>query len=129
MPNIMMSRKGSDVCLKLGDFGIVAKADAKPHTLNIGTPFYMSPEIEDDNAYTNKVDIFALGMILIELYHDLTDKSDRREVLGEAKNGVIKPFIHNELAKQMLKHQYDQRPEASQILEYLDGLEDPKNGN
>ena len=127
--NIMMSKRGSDVCLKLGDFGIVAKDDAKPHTLNIGTPFYMSPEAEDDCLYTNKVDIFALGMILIELHFDLTDKSDRREVLSEAKNGVIKPFLHAELAKQMLKHQYDQRPEASQILECLESLEDQKTGN
>ena len=124
--NIMMSKEGSRTCLKLGDFGIVAKDDAKPHTLNIGTPLYMSPEAEDDCLYTNKVDIFALGMILIELHLDLTDKSERREVLVEAKNGTIKPFIHKELAKQMLNHEPKERPEASQILECL---EDQKSGN
>ena len=119
--NTMMSKEGSDTYkLKLGDFGIITKADSKPHTLNLGTPIYMSPEVEEDALYTNKVDIFALGMILIELHQDLSDLSDRREVLGEAKNGVIKPFTYKELAQKMLRHQHEERPEASQILDCLE---------
>ena len=120
--NIMMTttKACDEFCLKLGDFGIIAKADSKPHTLNLGTPLYMSPEVEENALYTNKVDIFALGMIMIELFHDLSDRSDRREVLNEAKNGNVKPFKYKDLVKQMLRHDYKERPEASKILEYLE---------
>ena len=38
-------------------------------TKNIGTPYYQAPEllIEDNYIYTNKVDIWALGMMWYEL--------------------------------------------------------------
>ena len=33
----------------------------------VGTPFYMSPEICEQRAYTNKADVWAAGCILYEM--------------------------------------------------------------
>ncbi|OHT15160.1 hypothetical protein TRFO_14330 [Tritrichomonas foetus] len=35
-------------------------------TRNTGTPLYMAPEIYDNEAYSNKVDVFAFAMLLFE---------------------------------------------------------------
>jgi len=36
-------------------------------TNNIGTPAYMAPEVHENN-YDSSVDIYAIGIILFELY-------------------------------------------------------------
>eukprot|EP00913_Durusdinium_trenchii_P034078 g31897.t1 len=47
--------------LKMGDFGI-----AKART-QIGTPYYLSPEVCDEEPYAWPSDIWAMGCILFEL--------------------------------------------------------------
>ena len=34
---------------------------------NIGTPYYMSPELYKHKRYTNKTDIWSIGVVLYEL--------------------------------------------------------------
>ncbi|KAJ1487418.1 kinase-like domain-containing protein [Baffinella frigidus] len=55
--------------VKLGDFGI-SKVLAGTHDLaktNVGTPYYMAPELCDNQKYCGKVDIWAMGVVLYEL--------------------------------------------------------------
>ena len=55
--------------VKIGDFGL-AKELASASTLaqtNVGTPFYMSPEMINEQSYNEKSDIWALGCLLYEL--------------------------------------------------------------
>ena len=55
-----------DFKIKIGDFGISKKA---PNTLTqIGTNFYIAPEIMQGKKYNNKVDIYSLGCIIYELF-------------------------------------------------------------
>ena len=66
--NIFISK---DYKIKIGDFGISKKLNKTEHakTQNIGTEFYMAPElIEGEEQYDNKVDIWALGCIIYELF-------------------------------------------------------------
>jgi len=55
--------------LKLGDFGI-AKVFAKTNEIArtmVGTPYYISPEIVENQPYSFKTDIWSLGVILYEM--------------------------------------------------------------
>ncbi|XP_062872827.1 serine/threonine-protein kinase Nek3 isoform X2 [Trichomycterus rosablanca] len=64
--NIFLTDDGT---IKLGDFGSActlnsAKAFAQTY---VGTPYYVSPEIWDNQPYNNKSDIWSLGCVLYEL--------------------------------------------------------------
>jgi NIMA (never in mitosis gene a)-related kinase len=56
--------------IKLGDFGL-ARIINNPETdfakTYAGTPYYMSPELINEQAYNNKSDIWSLGCLIYEL--------------------------------------------------------------
>nr|KAG5697293.1 hypothetical protein BaRGS_004959 [Batillaria attramentaria] len=69
-----------DGTVKVGDFGLVTAAENQEgdvhtvsgsatdkHTAEVGTQLYMSPEQVQKKPYDQKVDIFSLGMIFLEL--------------------------------------------------------------
>ena len=64
--NIMLNKKGEVMIL---DFGLAAIADqlAGPEVRN-GTPAYMAPEQLKGTEVTAKSDIYALGLVLYELF-------------------------------------------------------------
>ena len=61
---------GKDYKIKIGDFGISKKLIDTKHanTNNIGTSYYMAPELLNQEKYDNKIDIWALGCIIYELF-------------------------------------------------------------
>jgi serine/threonine protein kinase len=69
---------GGEGVVKLGDFGIAARADLHEHTqtgMIIGTPLYMAPEQSHDSRDVDpRADIYALGLTL---YFMLTAKAPR----------------------------------------------------
>jgi serine/threonine protein kinase len=67
--------KGSTV--KLADFGFAMKyTDAKKYSsYNVGSPVYMPPEALNENKYSFKSDVWALGVIYYEM---LTGKTPWR---------------------------------------------------
>lgn len=55
---------------KLGDFGFALIEDQFESIIkrfNVGTPLYMAPEILSNNQYSEKSDIWALGIMSYEL--------------------------------------------------------------
>lgn len=64
--NIFFMKSG---LLKLGDFGIAKLLDLSIGLAEtqVGTPFYMSPEIINGSKYSNKSDIWSIGIVLHEL--------------------------------------------------------------
>jgi len=58
----------SDGAVKMGDFGIVKDlAHTRAAHTQIGTPFYISPEICHNKAYDHKSDMWSLGCLLYEM--------------------------------------------------------------
>jgi NIMA (never in mitosis gene a)-related kinase 2 len=53
--------------VKLGDFGLSKELQADFTKTYVGTPYYMSPELAQGQAYDAKSDIWALGCIIFEL--------------------------------------------------------------
>ncbi|XP_068147664.1 serine/threonine-protein kinase 10 isoform X3 [Drosophila tropicalis] len=69
--NVLLTMDGG---VKLADFGVSAKNKhtMQKHDTFIGTPYWMAPELVlcetfRDNPYDHKVDIWSLGITLIEL--------------------------------------------------------------
>eukprot|EP00026_Physarum_polycephalum_P006422 Phypoly_transcript_06464.p1 GENE.Phypoly_transcript_06464~~Phypoly_transcript_06464.p1 ORF type:complete len:474 (-),score=78.83 Phypoly_transcript_06464:61-1482(-) len=58
--------------LKLADFGLTTLIQNVKDAPAAGTLFYVAPEIFTDNPITNKVDVFAFGIVLWELLHPNT---------------------------------------------------------
>ena len=71
--------KPSNNVIKIGDFGLATitgksfedsatnqMKSAESHTLSIGTGLYLSPEQVQKKHYNLKVDIFAMGLILLK---------------------------------------------------------------
>ncbi len=54
---------------KVGDFGIAAQLRSTQDfaKTQIGTPYYLSPEICSERPYNRKTDIWSLGILLYEM--------------------------------------------------------------
>lgn len=64
--NLMLDSKG---LVKLGDFGLARELSSTSRfaTTYVGTPFYMSPEMVNEQRYDERSDVWALGCLLYEL--------------------------------------------------------------
>ncbi|XP_063592060.1 eIF-2-alpha kinase GCN2-like isoform X2 [Penaeus indicus] len=132
--------------VKIGDFGLATAAikakttvgvitkmdvdDTKDSALTsqIGTTLYVAPEVNKSKgkvSYTNKVDIYSLGVIFFEMAHPpLTTGMERAKVLYNLRKPEIdipEEFsVKNAnsvlLIKWLLQHDPQQRPSTSDIL-------------
>ena len=63
--NIMLDGQGR---ARITDFGLAVRSDEPGEGRIIGTPAYMSPEQLDGRAATVKSDVYALGLVLYEVF-------------------------------------------------------------
>lgn len=112
--------------LKLGDFGIARVLDSTSDLAKtqIGTPFYMSPELINNKPYGTKSDVWGLGCILYEIVHG------HRAFDAQSLNGLALKIIkgaHNSitvncsagtkaLIKSMLSTKAKNRPFLREIM-------------
>lgn len=131
--NIFLKSEGDALFIKLGDFGLTAKmSQASTDPVGcpsdvVGTLHYMSPEQAKGQAYGEKVDIFAAGVVLFEMLSPPFDTAmERFEVLSSFSAhekkwpSEFQSRIDNRIFKMlesMLSVDPDKRPSASQLLQ------------
>ncbi|KAK3590063.1 hypothetical protein CHS0354_041095 [Potamilus streckersoni] len=127
-----------DGVVKVGDFGLVTALvenqqteeeyrnnnnPYKKHTAQVGTQLYMSPEQSAASSYSQKVDIFALGMILFELLYPFSTQMERINTLLRVRCQTFPERFIEEMPKEknfvslLVEKDPDQRPSARQILD------------
>ena len=130
--NVLFSLDGT---IKVGDFGLVTHTGElcseecsfyedntnKQHTKQAGTTLYMAPEQMSSGHYTEKVDIFALGLILFELVYTFETQMEKVRYFSDArklkfpKNFFVSFAQEAALIDSMLQREPDSRPSASSI--------------
>ncbi|OZJ03377.1 hypothetical protein BZG36_04494 [Bifiguratus adelaidae] len=120
---------GLDGELKLADFGLATRAD----TLNcerLGTTRWMAPEVVAEEAYDHRVDLWSLGITIIEMmdrvpphYLVKEDKEVFKRIVHEGAPTFLYAFpttYTRGLVAWLLHKDADERPDARDVLEELD---------
>ena len=106
----------------IGDFGIskILEANKKYASTRSGTFEYMAPEIIKGEKYDKKVDIYALGCIIYELFTLNVYYLDKIINEKECKiNLDLYPKKWQELIDLLLKKDYHKRPDIDEVDKYL----------
>ncbi|XP_007907906.2 interferon-induced, double-stranded RNA-activated protein kinase [Callorhinchus milii] len=128
--NIFLS-EGNKV--KIGDFGLAAIMNEKnAHTVDVGTRKYVSPEQQIISSYTNKTDIFPLGLIYFELFWIFCGTGHEKNAKWQKiRSGDFpSPFPENfefqtKVIKMMLTNSPELRPTADDVKQILNrGLQE-----
>ena len=92
--NILLTDGVNERIVKLCDFGLSKSLESSKNTTNVGTQYYMAPEITDSetydstsgkNRYNEKCDIYSLGVIATKLF-ELKDSIKKiRELKQETR--------------------------------------------
>jgi len=141
--------------VKIGDFGLAIQTEKNEyhdltntvgnkqynHTTGLGTLMYSAPEqLNGDGNYFSSVDIYALGIISVEMFYmnSYKTRNDRMSLLSSIRNGVFSQDLEKKyptymaLAKTMIQHDPNARPTSKQILYnplFADYVEYPKLNN
>merc|ERR1719478_343522 len=121
--NFFLSKSGN---MKMGDFGIakVLECTAACAQTQIGTPYYLSPEICSGKPYSWGSDIWSMGCILFEMCARKVpfDAPDLKSLIKKITSGAP-PEVPSEysagvriLCKQLLNRDPVARPSAANIL-------------
>jgi serine/threonine-protein kinase ULK/ATG1 len=67
--NILLTDNREQGDIKLADFGLAKRYESNEDLFetNCGTPIYMAPEIQRGEQYSDKADLWSVGVILFEL--------------------------------------------------------------
>lgn len=118
---------GSNGKLKIGDLGIAVAKTNRYLTTVIGTPEFMAPELYDE-SYDEKADIYAFGMVVLELFtrkRPYSECENSAQIYKKVLNG-IPPRSILELKDEEVRNFImicinpiaDERPPASELLKH-----------
>ncbi len=114
--------------VKIGDFGLSKNISSFALQINksveIGTSYYRAPEIDSGN-YTQSIDLYSLGVILIEMLLDCKTYFERVTTIKnilETKNLDLIDQKYSNLALGLISSNTYSRPNATQVLDFIKNL-------
>ena len=135
--NIFLDEDGN---AKVGDFGLATSSDeyqgvgsgqwlpvlGDERTTAVGTAFYGAPELFDSGGpkYSEKVDIYSLGIILFEMSYTFHTGMERSDILRALRNPEMQFPLHFEddhpdvagIIRKCLQHDPGLRPTSEELL-------------
>lgn len=133
--NIFFDAEDDDV--KLGDFGLATAAQTVGVTSHVGTPYYFAPELLLRQPYNDRVDVWGLGVVLLELL-TLRERPVNSEVLAspQSVDTVVDDITTmgfstgvGRLVRDMLRGAPNERPTPDEILARLAALDAADRGS
>ena len=112
--------------IKIGDFGVskILTTLNKYTQSQIGKIKYLAPEILKGLKYNNKVDIYALGCIIYELFttneYFIDKKIDEKECKIDTE---VYNKKYQELIDILLKKDYHERPNIEEVIDLIENIE------
>ena len=125
---------------KIGDLGLATTGNfSKPSldpaivnnqddmTRSVGTALYVAPELKShiSGSYTEKVDMYSLGIIFFEMCHPLRTSMERGQVLGAMRmenhalpNDFRSPdkYVQGRIIESLIRHKPGERPSSTDLL-------------
>lgn len=122
-PNIFITGPRS---VKIGDLGVAKCTKNGMAQTQIGTPYYMSPEVWRNQKYDRRSDIWSLGVLLYELaalkhpFQAHNEKALCEKVLRGQYPPLPKNFSSDlsTVIKMLLQLDPNKRPSATEILDH-----------
>ncbi|SBT70227.1 Protein kinase domain containing protein, putative [Plasmodium malariae] len=78
------------------------EGESSYHTLGIGTKMYSAPEQLGGHKYTKAVDMFSLGLIIVDLFTKTETNMERTKILCNARQRILPDMLikkHPDVAK------------------------------
>nr|CCC91049.1 putative protein kinase [Trypanosoma congolense IL3000] len=114
---------------KIGDFGLAVATGVSQNSV-VGTPLYIAPEHLLNEPYGDKVDVWGLAVVMLELI-TLHDQPMNRRVVEDsaAINKVVEQVVAmgfsgkiGELLRDMLRRHPDDRPSLDDVARRIDTM-------
>jgi len=125
--NILLTMDGG---IKLADFGYAAQMTKSKvnRTTIVGTPYWMAPELIRGQEYNNKVDIWSLGIMIVEMAEGEPPYMDfpplralfliTTKGIPDLKNPDLWSNEFVEFSRQCVELDIEQRPTSHQMLQH-----------